>query len=171
MTFLGGLIGGVVVFLIVYAFMRKRYTTRLFEVLSIVPCVITIAHGFGRIGCFFAGCCYGKPTDSFLGVTFPGHLHAVHPTQLYEAAFLFILFGIFMFLLLKYDFKYNFNVYLIAYGTFRFLLEFVRGDHRGQLLGFISPSQTWSLCMVLIGIGLIFLMKKWYKDKELKESK
>ena len=171
MTFLGGLIGGVVVFLIVYAFMRKRYTTRLFEVLSIVPCVITIAHGFGRIGCFFAGCCYGKPTDSFLGVTFPGHTQAVHPTQLYEAAFLFILFGIFMFLLLKYDFKYNFNVYLIAYGTFRFLLEFIRGDHRGQLLGFISPSQTWSLCMVLIGIGLIFLMKKWYKDKELKESK
>ncbi|MBQ8393004.1 MAG: prolipoprotein diacylglyceryl transferase [Clostridia bacterium] len=171
MTFLGGLIGGVVFFLIVYAFMRKRYTTRLFEILSIVPCVITIAHGFGRIGCFFAGCCYGKPTDSFLGVKFPHLSHTVHPTQLYEAAFLFILFGIFTFLLFKYDFKHSFSVYLIAYGTFRFLLEYLRGDHRGELLGFISPSQTWSFCMVLIGIALIFFVKHWYKLKEEKENK
>lgn len=171
MTFLGGLIGGAAVFLVIYFIMRKRYKTRLFEVLSIVPCVITVAHGFGRVGCFFAGCCYGKPTDSFLGVKFPGRLHAVHPTQLYEAAFLFILFAVLMILLLKYDFKHNFSVYLITYGIFRFLLEFLRGDHRGELLGFISPSQTWSFCMVAIGIGLIFFMKKWYREKALKESK
>ena len=171
MTFLGGLIGGVVVFLVVYAFMAKRYKTRLFEVLSIVPCVITLAHGFGRLGCFFAGCCYGKPTDSWLGVKFPHLPHPVHPTQLYEAAFLFLLFGLFTFLLFKYDFKHNFSVYLIAYGTFRFFLEFLRGDHRGELLGFISPSQTWSLCMVAIGIVLIFLMKKWYRQKAERQNK
>ena len=70
-TFLGGLIGGIVCFLAIYFICRKRYKTRLTEVLSMCPCGITIAHGFGRIGCFFAGCCYGKETDSFLGVQFP----------------------------------------------------------------------------------------------------
>ncbi len=60
MTFLGGLIGGVVCFLIGYSVCRKRYTAKLFDVISVFPCCITIAHGFGRIGCFFAGCCYGK---------------------------------------------------------------------------------------------------------------
>ena len=150
--------------------MQKKYETKLYEVLSIVPCVITMAHGFGRLGCFFAGCCYGKPTDSFLGVTFPGHTQAVHPTQLYEAAFLFILFGVFSFLLFKYNFRHNFSLYLVCYGIFRFCIEFLRGDHRGELLGFISPSQTWSLVMVIMGVVLYFLVNKWYAKKEAKEN-
>ena len=170
MTFLGGLIGGVVFFLVIYFIMQKKYETKLYEVLSIVPCVITMAHGFGRLGCFFAGCCYGKPTDSFLGVTFPGHTQAVHPTQLYEAAFLFILFGVFSFLLFKYNFRHNFSLYLVCYGIFRFCIEFLRGDHRGELLGFISPSQTWSLVMVIMGVVLYFLVNKWYAKKEAKEN-
>ena len=131
---------------------------------------IVMAHGFGRIGCFFAGCCYGVPTDSFLGVTFPGHSHAVHPTMLYEAAFLFILFGVFTFLLFKYDFKHNMSLYLVSYGIFRFLLEFIRGDHRGELLGFISPSQTWSALMVVLGVALYFLTDRFYKKKSAKKT-
>ena len=170
MTFLGGLIGGVVIFLVVYIFFAKKYETKLYEVLTVVPCVITVAPAFGRLGCFFAGCCYGKPTDSFLGVKFPHLSHTVHPTQLYEAAFLFILFGVCTFLIYKYEFKHNMSVYLISYGIFRFCIEFLRGDHRGELLGFISPSQTWSLLMVVIGVGLIFLMKYWYKKKEQKKN-
>ena len=51
------------------------------------------------------------------------------------------------------------SLYLIAYGIFRFLIEFVRNDERGQLLGFITPSQFWSVVMVGLGIGLIFIMK------------
>ncbi len=170
MTFLGGLIGGVVIFLVVYIFFEKKYETKLYEVLTIVPCVITVAHAFGRLGCFFAGCCYGKPTDSFLGVTFPGHSQAVHPTQLYEAAFLFVLFAVFTFLIYKYEFKHNMSLYLICYGIFRFSIEFLRGDHRGELLGFISPSQTWSFLMVVIGIGLYFLVEFWYKKKKQKNQ-
>ena len=104
-TFIGGLIGGVACFLIIYAIFRKRYKTKLYEVLSMTPCAILIAHAFGRVGCFFAGCCYGKETDSFLGVQFPDLPHPVHATQLYEAAFLFILFAICFYLLMKKDFK------------------------------------------------------------------
>ena len=79
MTFIGGLIGGVACFLAIYFIFRKKYTTRLYEVISLLPCSILIAHAFGRIGCFFAGCCYGKETDSFLGVQFPDLPHPVHP--------------------------------------------------------------------------------------------
>ena len=159
-TFIGGLIGGAASFLIVYLIFRKKLTGRLYEAISVIPCCIIIAHAFGRIGCFFAGCCYGKPTFGIFGVCFPNVLGRVHPTQLYEAAFLFILFAVCSILLLKKGFKHNMSVYLISYGIFRFLIEFVRNDERGQLLGFITPSQFWSVLMVGLGIGLVFVMKR-----------
>ena len=170
MTFMGGLIGGVVSFLIIYFIARPKLHGRLIDVLSLVPCCITIAHGFGRIGCFFAGCCYGVETDSFLGVKFPGLPNPVHPTQLYEAAFLFILFGVMLFLLLKFNFRHNMSVYLISYGIFRFLLEFIRGDHRGELVTGISPSQFWSIPMVLLGVGLIFLLNYLQKKRDIEKA-
>ena len=104
-TFIGGLIGGVVSFLIGYSLFRKKFKTRLVDVVSFFPCCILIAHAFGRVGCFFAGCCYGKPTDSWLGVKFPKLSYKVYPTQLYEAIFLFILFAICMLLYWKKKFK------------------------------------------------------------------
>ena len=160
MTFIGGLIGGVACFLAIYFIFRKKYTARLYEVISLLPCSILIAHAFGRIGCFFAGCCYGKETDSFLGVQFPDLPHPVHPTQLYEAAVLFVLFAVSVYLILKKDFKHNLSLYLIAYGVFRFLIEYVRGDDRGELVGFVSPSQFWSIFMVVAGVAIIFVMNR-----------
>jgi len=166
-TFLGGLIGGIVCFLTLYFIFRKRYKTRLTQVLSMFPCAITVGHAFGRIGCFFAGCCYGKETDSFLGVQFPHLPHPVHPTQLYEAAFLFLLFGILFYLLMKKDFKHNLSIYLIAYGIFRFLIEFVRNDDRGALVAGISPSQFWSLLMVVAGVILYFALEYLAKKRPI----
>ena len=168
MTFIGGLIGGVICFLGGYFLFRKRYTNRLYQVISVLPCSILIAHAFGRIGCFFAGCCYGKETDCFLGVKFPGLPNPVHPTQLYEAAFLFIMFVICAVLLLKKDFKHNMSLYLITYGIFRFLIEYIRGDERGQLVSFVSPSQFWSILMVVLGVGLIFVMR--YIEKRVADN-
>ncbi len=169
MTFLGGLIGGVATFLIVYFIFRKRYKARLVDILSFIPCCILIAHAFGRIGCFFAGCCYGKETDSFLGVRFPGMAHKVHPTQLYEAAFLLALFAVCYLLIWKKNFKHNMSLYLVAYGIFRFFIEFLRGDSRGKLVGFVTPSQFWSIGMVIAGVGLYFLLEKWAYKKRAQE--
>ena len=154
-TFIGGFIGGALFFLAVYFILRSRLTGRLTSALSIIPCCITVGHAFGRIGCFFAGCCYGKPTDSFLGVRFPGLAHPVHATQLYEAIFLFLLFGVCTFLLFKFHFKHNLSVYFISYGIFRFFNEYLRGDDRGELVGFISPSQFWSLGLILTGVVVL----------------
>ena len=82
--------------------------------------------------------------------------------MLYESAFLFILFAVCSYLLLKKKFRHNMSLYLVAYGIFRFLIEYVRGDDRGQIIpGLpISPSQFWSIFMVLIGVGVFFLVKK-----------
>ena len=159
-TFIGGLIGGIGCFLLIYFLFRKKYTTRLYQVVSVIPCCILVAHAFGRIGCFFAGCCHGKATDGIFGVQFPGFSYAVHPTQLYEAAFLFVLFAVSVYLILKKDFKHNLSLYLIAYGVFRFLIEYVRGDDRGELVGFVSPSQFWSIFMAVAGVAIIFVMNR-----------
>ena len=167
LTFIGGLICGVGFFLIIYFIFRKKYNDTLLKIMPIVGSCVTIAHGMGRIGCFFAGCCYGKETDSIFGVHFPhgaaSTLDKVHPTQLYEAIFLLVLFAVLTFLAFKCEFKYNMSIYLVAYGIFRFINEYFRGDARGELLGFMTPSQFWSVVMVCIGILYIFAIKKdWF---------
>ncbi len=163
MTFMGGLIGGATCFLVIYWIFRKKLKDKLTNMLTVIPCSILVAHAFGRIGCFFSGCCYGVPTDSFLGVQFPHLPDPVHPTMLYEAAFLFIMFGVCSFLLLKFKFRHNMTVYLISYGVFRFLLEYIRGDDRGALILGLQPSQFWSIPMVILGIAVYFLFTR--KDK------
>lgn len=158
MTFYGGLIGGVVLFLLGYFFViRKKFGPQMRNLLTIAPACITIAHAFGRIGCFLSGCCYGIETDSPLGVLFPGHNHAVLPTNLFEAVFLFILSGTLLFLALKINFKYNMGVYLISYGIWRFIIEFFRDDHRGEFIPGLSPSQFWSIIMIVGGIAFFFI--------------
>ena len=164
MTFFGGLVGGVVIFLLGYKiYIKKRYPESKFinDILIIAPACITLAHGLGRIGCFFAGCCYGIQTDSIFGVKFPHLSYNVYPTQLYEAIFLILLSGVLSLLAFKYKNKYTMPIYLLSYGIFRFLIEFLRGDDRGAFLfGVISPSQVFSIICVLISIGLsIYLYK------------
>lgn len=168
-TFLGGMIGGTVVYLIIWMIFRKKVTGSLYDIMPVIPCMITVGHAFGRIGCFFAGCCYGKPTDSIFGVQFPGayfeRLGKVHPTQLYEAAFLFVLFGVLTWLLLKKKFRYTMTVYLASYGVFRFLIEFLRYDDRGQLGKFLSPSQTMSLVFIALAVLAFFLQRNDLKKR------
>ena len=131
------------------------------DILIIAPACITLAHGLGRIGCFFAGCCYGVETDSIFGVKFPHLDHNVYPTQLYEAMFLIILTAILSLLAFKYKNKYTMPIYLASYGVFRFLIEFLRGDDRGAFLfGIISPSQVFSIICLVISVGLTIYLHK-----------
>lgn len=165
MTFFGGLAGGALAFLLIYfIYVKKKFPNEKFNnILTIAPACITIAHGFGRIGCFLAGCCYGKETTSWIGIKFPGMSHAVYPTQLFEALFLFILSTILIILAFKYNFKYNMVVYLFSYGIFRFLIEFIRGDERGAYFLSLSPSQWFSIACIIIGTILIFYFNKMKK--------
>lgn len=164
-TFYGGIIMGSIALI----FLSKCFKFKIFSLLNtLTPCVI-IAHAWGRIGCFLGGCCFGKITSSFLGVQYPENSLPflfykesvkIHPVQLYESAFLFILF----FVINKIQFKNRFCAYLIIYGIIRFLLEFLRGDFRGTLLGnTFSPSQIISLLCISLGLGLYY----FYQNKNI----
>ena len=173
-TFIGGLIGGVISFLVGYAIFRKRYKARLVDIISFIPCCILIAHAFGRVGCLFAGCCHGEQTNAWYGIYMHTQKYGyakVVPTQLFEALFLFALCAICFLLVWKKDFKHNFTIYLVAYGIFRFVLEFFRADDRGQLLGFFSPSQFWSALMVVLGVAVYFLLEWLYKKRAAELAK
>ena len=166
MTFYGGLLGGVVTFILVYRFYYLRHNKPIFdEILRISPACITLGHGFGRIGCFLSGCCYGITTGTSWDVYFPylGECHL--PTQLYEMAFLFVLSAILAFLAFKHITDYTMLIYMGGYGTFRFIIEFFRGDERGQLAG-LSPSQYWCIIIVLAIVPVYFLLKKYFFKKE-----
>lgn len=89
--------GGVVLGILVGALIVRRKRVDVPVYLDLVIPQIALAQGFGRIGCFLAGCCYGRPTDSIFGVTFPAEAIAPHgvkllPTQLFSAAGDFLIF-------------------------------------------------------------------------------
>ena len=175
MTFIGGLIGGVISFLGIYflyvyvinprlkekSFFKSDMNKGVWYLLRIAPISITIAHAFGRIGCSFAGCCYGHITNEWYGI-WNDYLSAkTVPVQLFEAAFLFIISAIMIVLLFKFNFKYNMSLYLVGYGIWRFIIEFFRGDvtERGKFIPGLSPSQFWSIIMVLAGVAIFFLYR------------
>lgn len=164
-TFAGGIITGIIMFFIIFPLGMKFDKNRAINYMDQVVIGILIAHCFGRIGCFFAGCCYGKETDFFLGIYYSEANAVVHPTQLYEAAFLLIAFFVFFFFIKKY----HTELYLLSYGIFRILIELLRGDDRGASpFGFLTPSQFMSLVMIS-GAVLIFFLRKRVLDKELEK--
>ena len=190
MTFMGGLLGGVVSFLAVwnlYVYVvgprtkikwlsSKNMNAGLSDALPFIPIGIAIAHAFGRLGCNFAGCCYGAATDGSWGLACAAYDSTLRiPTQLFEMSFLLLLAGVMAFLYFRYKFNYNFGVYAIAYGIWRFILEIFRDDDRGALILGLQPSQFWSILMVLVGIGYFFLqyyvLRKLMKHPELQVKK
>lgn len=161
MTFYGGLIVGTGAFFLLYRFFVRKYSEGLLKpLLVIAPGAISLGHAFGRVGCFLSGCCYGIQTDSFLGVHFPNVEGNVLPTNLFEAIFLFILAIILIILAFKKESPYCFIIYLLAYGLWRFFIEFFRGDDRGSFIPFLSPSQFWSILLVVGGIILLVYLRK-----------
>ncbi|MBD5131032.1 MAG: prolipoprotein diacylglyceryl transferase [Clostridiales bacterium] len=172
-TFIGGLIGGVLSFVGIWnlyvfvirprtkiKFLKKEMNAGVSDALPFIPIGITLAHAFGRLGCLFAGCCYGNPTDAWYGLPCAaGHSGNYVPIQLFEMLFLLVLSGVMALLVLKFKFNYNFSVYAIAYAIWRFIIEYFRSDDRGKFIGSLTPSQFWCIIMVLCGIGYIFLQK------------
>jgi len=151
--------GGILTGLAVLYFLSRRHKIKFFDLLDALSPGVAFGHALGRVGCFFYGCCYGGPTNSWIGVLFPADSPAgqcgvkLIPTQLIEAAFLLLLFLI-LFVLNRFR-KYSGQtaaIYLILYGAFRFVIEFFRADPRGQFLG-LATSQ-WISLGVLVFTGL-----------------
>lgn len=154
----GAMFGGI---LVVYLYSKKK-GWNILSVFDLAIPSLPLAQGFGRIGCFLAGCCYGSVTSLPIGVEFdnspfaPANVH-VHPTQIYSSVFDFML----AFFLLWYARRERkkgrvFSLYLIIYSIGRFLIEFLRDDPRGSVSIF-STSQFISLFVVIIGVLLFNL--------------
>lgn len=171
LTLLGGIVAGLLTFII----FLKIKSIPVLPSLNLLTPAFCISHLLGRVGCFFAGCCYGSPTNSMFGVQFPkdslAHNHFqddlhVHPTQLYES--IFILF-VFLFVR-RTSINNKFLFYIISYSIFRFFIEFIRADNRGIIFNqsFLTPSQFISLTIAIFAIGLTFNINRKTINKPIK---
>lgn len=154
----GGIIGATLI-AAVYCRIKKLPFFRYFDV--VLPSV-AVAQGFGRIGCFLAGCCYGKETDSFIGIVFHNSDYApngvsLYPTQLFSSAGCFLM-AVFLFTYAKKDRKPGSTgaLYLIIYSIGRSVIEVFRNDYRGEI-GILSTAQFISIFILAVGI-IIFTM-------------
>lgn len=145
----------------------RIYKLPILHPLDICGMVLFIAHSVGRVGCFLNGCCYGFPTDSFLGVKFPNLSSHVHPTQLYEAIPLFLAFIILWILRKRIQIPgLIFAIYLIIDGVQRFIGEFYRVEGYKTGILNISPSQHIAVISFFIGsILLIYVVLRFYNAK------
>lgn len=165
----GGIIGG---FFAILAYCKIKEMDA-FRYIDLMVPSIAIAQGFGRIGCFLAGCCYGKETDCFLGVVFkhsdfaPNNVKLL-PSQLFMSAGDFLLGAFLIWYSSKNPQRGKTSLmYLILYSIGRFLIEFSRNDDRG-FIGVLSTSQFIGLIVFVISVAVFFLFpwKKFEKGEE-----
>jgi phosphatidylglycerol---prolipoprotein diacylglyceryl transferase len=169
-VFQGGLAFGVIFAL--WYFRRHRLPT--WKVGDIAGAALALGHGFGRIGCFMAGCCYGRDCSLPWAATFRSdYAHnltgiplntALHPVQLYESGLNFMNFFILFLVLRKKKFDGQvFSLYIINYSIIRYITEFFRGDHpeRAFLVRgsspFLSLSYPQLFCILGLATGLLLI--------------
>jgi len=174
-VFQGGLAFGVIFAL--WFFHRRRMPT--WKIADIVAPALALGHGFGRIGCFMAGCCYGKECRASWGVTFHSEYankltgiplnQVLHPVQIYESVLNFLNFFVLFFVLKKKTFDGQvFPLYIINYSIIRYFTEFFRGDHPERAYLFktssslltVSYAQFFCVLGLAAGIVLLLVFKK-----------
>jgi phosphatidylglycerol:prolipoprotein diacylglycerol transferase len=190
MVWYGGFLGG----LIAVSWEVNRSGLRWAQMADLIAPVLAIGYAVGRMGCFFVGDDYGRPTDAWFGVKFPqgapptrasvmenhfgieidpyfverfGEVIPVHPTQLYEVAISLMIFG-FLWRIRKHNYAEGWIwwIWFVLAGAERFLVEFVRlKDDR--FLGIFTVAQLISLLLIVIGIwGIVSTMQTKNGDVE-----
>jgi phosphatidylglycerol:prolipoprotein diacylglycerol transferase len=168
LVFYGGFIAATLT--MVYFIRKKRL--KLLQTLDILAPSVAVGQGIGRLGCFAAGCCYGKETNLTWAVTFTDIKclapigKPLHPTQLYASIDLFLIFG--LLILIRWRFK-KFDgqiaaCYLILISIHRFFIEFFRGDDRG-FIGIFSTSFSTSqfISIILFTLGIVWFSYATFK--------
>jgi phosphatidylglycerol---prolipoprotein diacylglyceryl transferase len=166
-VFYGGLIAAVIVAL----WYLWRHRMPVWQVTDVFAPGIALGHVIGRLGCLFAGCCFGKPTSVPWAITFHNKYAEqnvgtplevpLHPTQLYEAGAELLILVV----LLATERKgrpfpgRTFWGYMLVYGISRFIIEFYRGDSRGAV-GMFSTSQFVSLLIIPLSIVMLVYLRR-----------
>ncbi|MBM3296787.1 MAG: prolipoprotein diacylglyceryl transferase [Candidatus Aminicenantes bacterium] len=174
-VFQGGLLFGVLFAL--WYFRKHKLPT--WKMGDLIGPALALGHGFGRVGCFLAGCCYGRTCALPWGVTFndprAGDLTGIplgierHPVQLYESALNFVNFLVLFVILRRKTFDGQvFSFYIINYSVIRYFTEFFRGDHPAQsvliqgrtALTTLTWPQFFCILGLAAGVVLYLLLKK-----------
>src|SRR5438046_2323622 len=161
--------GGLILAVVVALWYIRRNGLPLWTTCDVFAPGIALGHVVGRFGCLFAGCCFGKPTTLPWGITFTDTFAAtnvgtplgvpLHPTQLYEAGAEFLI----LMLLLSTERKgrpfpgRTFWLYMLLYAISRFIIEFFRGDDRGNV-GIFSTSQFMPVLLAPLAVGMLIYL-------------
>ncbi|MGA7991643.1 MAG: prolipoprotein diacylglyceryl transferase [Thermoanaerobaculia bacterium] len=165
-VFYGGLIGAVLATVI----LLRRRRIPFFTFADLAAPSVALGQAFGRVGCFLAGCCWGKECTLPWAVTFTdpvAHENVgvplgvpLHPTQVYEIAGTLLL----CVLLVRFERRRfsgeTFAFYVLGYSLLRGTIEFFRGDPRGAVLGIMSTSQFIAVLGILAGTGIFALRRR-----------
>lgn len=171
LVFYGGLIGAVCAYLLGLRFFYKNQNT--LNLINAFAVSLPLFHIFGRLGCLFAGCCYGKEYHGYFHVNYirDNELTECFPVQLVESC---LELSIFCFLLIKHVKNARHSginlliYYFLIYSFGRFILEFFRGDSNRGFFGILSFSQIISIGLFIFSIG--FLIKSKTKSEVKNES-
>lgn len=185
-VYYGGLIGGFLAVAVLVYFYKLPF----WKVADAFAPGLALGQAFGRQGCFAAGCCWGKPTDLWWGVHFTekgneytgvpmygpdGSDLFLHPTQLIESFTMLAVFGLLVWLHRRKKFDGQVLIaYGIIYSIFRFSIEFIRDDPRGDLFGLttmtgLSTSQLVSLVVAASAVVFMIMRIRTAAKKELIE--
>jgi phosphatidylglycerol:prolipoprotein diacylglycerol transferase len=169
LVFYGGFIGAAIVSIIYL----KKHKIPVWKAADILAPSLPFGHFLGRLGCFSAGCCYGKSCSLPWSVTFsnPESLaplgQALHPTQLYSSAANLLLF-VFLINYKRYK-KFDgqvFFTYMVLYAIIRSIIEVFRGDYRGTFsMGELSVAQTIAICLCVFASGMMIYLYKRSKKQ------
>ncbi len=143
---------------IVFAWKKKL---SFFKGADLIAPYILLGHAVGRIGCFFNGCCYGRPICNGLGVTYPGEAVMRIPVQLYSSFIMLLMFLLLVQIKEKKPFDgFTFAMYLVLYSYHRFFMDFFRGDRLVSFFEFQTLSQSISIFMFFSGVFLYLFLKR-----------
>lgn len=163
-VFYGGVSGLIISFYIICLIKDNHPPAGAFDALAVI---IPLFHAVARIGCFFAGCCYGIECRSAISVYYITQKNGIInstlriPVQLIESAFNLLLFMLLLVLFMKRIHKGKLIfIYLFLYASVRFVLEFFRGDDVRGIYGWFSSSQIISVIII------IFLFVKYFKGRK-----
>ena len=164
--------GGLILAVVVALWYIRKIGLPLWTTCDVFAPGIALGHVVGRFGCLFAGCCYGKETRLPWAITFHDPFAAanvgtplgvpLHPTQLYEAGAEFLI----LLLLLGIERRNRgfpgrtFWLYMLLYGVSRFIIEFYRGDERGNPIGTLSTSQLISVLLAPLAVVMLVYLAR-----------
>jgi phosphatidylglycerol:prolipoprotein diacylglycerol transferase len=162
--------GGLVLALITAIWYLRKHKISFLKAADVIAPGLALGHAVGRLGCFSAGCCYGKPTSEPWGVIFTNPRAAeivgtplgvrLQPTQLYEMFAELVNFAILYWVVMRKKFEGQvIGLYMVMYGIERYVIEFWRGDPgRGEVWGVMSGTQLISIFLVIAG-GIIWMVR------------